>query len=198
MKRFTQKSTRLLSLFAVALLAALVYVIAEGAGDAVPTAHALPEYAARTNESCSTCHVNPGGGGPRTLRGLLWAAQGKPDQVPELPAVLLAPGINDGADLWDIACASCHGGQGEGGFGVAIANSGLKANKIRSTIQRGRLRSGMPAFKGQFTDEQLETLVSYAEGLATGLMEPAPAALPLPAAEFTCQSQTTPVSCGGN
>ncbi|MDP2776323.1 MAG: hypothetical protein Q8O48_01665, partial [Anaerolineales bacterium] len=31
--------------------------------------HALPEYAERTDESCATCHVNPGGGGPRTLRG---------------------------------------------------------------------------------------------------------------------------------
>ncbi len=37
--------------------------------------HALPEYAARTGESCATCHVSPGGGGPRTLRGLLWAAR---------------------------------------------------------------------------------------------------------------------------
>jgi hypothetical protein len=50
-----------------------------------PSAHALPEYATRTGQQCSTCHVNPAGGGPRTLRGLLWLAQGRPDQVPPLP-----------------------------------------------------------------------------------------------------------------
>jgi mono/diheme cytochrome c family protein len=32
--------------------------------------HALPEYAARTGEACATCHVSPGGGGPRA--GPLW------------------------------------------------------------------------------------------------------------------------------
>src|SRR5512140_3352364 len=42
--------------------------------------HALPEYANRTGEPCATCHVSPGGGGPRTLRGLLWASRGKPDK----------------------------------------------------------------------------------------------------------------------
>src|SRR3990170_4668320 len=35
---------------------------------------ALPEYATRTGEPCAACHVSAGGGGPRTLRGLLWAA----------------------------------------------------------------------------------------------------------------------------
>ncbi len=197
MKRLVRTSTHLLPLFLIAFIAAAVYLISASAVGA-PTAHALPEYAARTNESCSTCHVNPGGGGPRTLRGMLWAAQGKPDQVPELPGVLLAPDISDGAELWDIACSSCHGLRGEGGFGVTIANSGFSAAKIRSTIKRGRMRSGMPAFDGKLTADQLDALVSFTEGLANGTIEPPPAAIPLPVAEFTCQSQTAPVSCGGN
>ena len=71
--------------------------------------HALPEYALRTGESCATCHVSPGGGGPRTLRGLLWAARGKPDKVPDLPNLLLAPGVSNGDELYEIGCSACHG-----------------------------------------------------------------------------------------
>jgi len=196
-KKHLRKIVQLLPIALITLIALAAYLITSGVTNVQPV-HALPEYAARTNESCSTCHVNPGGGGPRTLRGMLWAAQGKPDQVPELPGVLLAPGISDGAELWDIACSSCHGLQGEGGFGATIAGSGLKANKIRSTIQRGRLRSGMPAFTGKFTDEQLAALVTFVEGIASGTMAPPPSSIPLTAAEFTCQSLTAPVSCGGN
>ena len=68
-----------------------------------------PEYATLTGEGCATCHVSPGGGGPRTLRGLLWAVRGKPAKVPTLPGVLIAPNVTDGAELYDIACAACHG-----------------------------------------------------------------------------------------
>ncbi|RME45437.1 MAG: cytochrome c [Chloroflexi bacterium] len=197
MKRILQPLLRFLPYLLIVCVAVAAYVLTSAA-TARQTVHALPEYAARTNESCSTCHVNPGGGGPRTLRGMLWAAQGKPDEVPELPGVLLAPGISDGAELWDIACASCHGAQGEGGFGLAIAKSGLSAGKIRSAIKRGRLRSGMPAFEGQFTDEQLDALVDYVEGIANDIIQPPPEAIPLPPAEFTCRSQTEPANCGGN
>ena len=72
-------------------------------------AHALPEFTERTSEPCAACHVNPGGGGPRTLRGLLWAARGRPDDIPPLPGKLISPDITDGLELYDIACAGCHG-----------------------------------------------------------------------------------------
>lgn len=159
--------------------------------------HALPEYAARTGEPCATCHVNPGGGGPRTLRGLLWAANGRPDQVPVLN-VLIAPGVDDGAELYDIACAGCHGFAGEGLFGTALTGSGLRENKIRSTILRGRERSGMPAFDGQFTDDQLEALVSFVAGIASGERDPQPNSYALPPAEFTCNPAPGTEKCGGN
>ncbi len=160
--------------------------------------HALPEYAARTGEACATCHVSPGGGGPRTLRGLLWAARGKPDAVPALPGVLIAPGIADGAELYDIGCAACHGQKGEGIFGVELRNTGLKEGKIRITVLRGKTRSGMPAFEGQFTDGQLDALVTFVAGLASGETHPPPDAYPLLPAQWIRVPAQAPTARGGN
>jgi len=186
------------------LLVALVIFALISLSAASSPAHALPEYAARTGEPCATCHVSPGGGGPRTLRGLLWAARGRPDEVPTLPNVLIAPGVEDGAELYDIACAACHGRKGEGLFGATLAGTALRESKIRSNIVRGRARSGMPSFEGRFTDEQLEALVSYVAGLASGEIEPPPDAYPLPPGQLSCTqaqesiSNATAVACGGN
>lgn len=161
-------------------------------------AHALPEYAARTGEACATCHVNPGGGGPRTLRGLLWAAQGRPDQVPVLSNMMVAPGVSDGLELYDITCAGCHGWQGEGLFGVELVGSGLIDNKIRSTILRGRERSGMPAFEGQFSEAQLEALVQFVAGIASGQLPPPSQKYPLQVEKFICAQNPAVEKCGGN
>ena len=161
-------------------------------------AYALPEYAQRTNESCSTCHVNPGGGGPRTMRGLIWAAKGQPDLVPELPGVLLAPGVNDGAELYQIACASCHGIYGEGKVGLRLESGGVQENKIRSTILYGRNISGMPSFDGQFTNEQFEALVTYTVALENGLAEPILDAYPLESPQLQGIPQSIPMPPEGN
>ena len=184
-----------LQLLAIAGIAAFIFLAIASWSNPV---HALPEYAKRTGESCATCHVNPGGGGPRTLRGALWAARGKPDQVPNLPGVLLAPGVTDGAELFEIACSTCHGLKGEGLFGKEIANSGLKDNKIRSNILKGRLQSGMPSFDGMFTAEQLQALVDYVVSLADGTAEIPPADYPLEPPAFNCTAQSSSETCGGN
>ncbi len=162
------------------------------------TAFALPEYAQRTNESCATCHVNPGGGGPRTMRGLIWAANGKPDQVPELPGVLLAPGVHDGAELYQVACASCHGVYGEGKVGLRLESGGVLENKIRSVILHGRRISGMPSFDGQFTDDQFESLVTYVVTLENGQAEPILDAYPLEPPHLRGIPQSPPMPRGGN
>jgi mono/diheme cytochrome c family protein len=158
------------------------------------TAYALPEYAARTGEPCAVCHVNPGGGGPRTLRGLLWAARGKPDQVPTLPGLLIAPRVSDGEDLYQIACAGCHGAKGEGLFGMGLVETKVDQKDIRDFILKGIPKLGMPSFEGQFTDAQLNTLVPYVAGLADGEITPPPDAYLLPPALFQCSpGSATPV-----
>jgi mono/diheme cytochrome c family protein len=184
-----------LQLMAIAAIAVFVLLAIDSPAHPV---HALPEYAQRTGESCATCHVNPGGGGPRTLRGMLWAAKGRPDQVPALPDVLLAPGVVDGAELYEIACSPCHGYFGEGLFGRELANTGLKENKIHSNILNGRLNSGMPSFKGKFTDTQLQDLVDYVVSLADGTAVIPPAEYPLDPPAFNCLTQGAPETCGGN
>jgi mono/diheme cytochrome c family protein len=160
--------------------------------------HALPEFSERTGEACGACHVNPGGGGPRTMRGLLWAAQGRPDEVPTLGNILLAPGVSDGGELYDIACASCHGLAGEGLFGTALTGTGLSESKVKSSIERGRERSGMPAYEGQFTDEQMDVLVDYVAGIASGRIEPPPLSYPLPEGELNCNPNPAVDNCQGN
>lgn len=177
----------------------LIVYLGTGIAIGETPAHAYPEFAAQTNEACSTCHVNPGGGGPRTLRGLLWSAQGRPDQVPELGNILIAPGVMDGVQLYDVACSACHGVSGEGLFGLALVSRGITESKIRTTILRGRERSGMPAFEGQFSEEQLEALVQYVTGIASGEIEPAPLRYPLPPGKLECADvDNAGELCGGN
>ena len=192
--------SRLIRFFQLLLSAilGLGVFLAIGFFDSIQPVHALPEYTSRTGEACATCHVNPGGGGPRTLRGLLWAAQGRPDEVGELANILIAPGVSDGLELYDIACASCHGSSGEGLFGAALVGSGLQESKISSSILRGRERSGMPAYEGQFTEEQLAILVQYVADLSSGIINPPPASYPLESEQFGCVKNIKAESCGGN
>ncbi len=184
-----------LQLLAIAGIAVFILLAISSSSNSV---RALPEYSHRTSEACAVCHVNPGGGGPRTLRGALWAAQGKADEVPVLPGVLIAPGVDDGAELYEIACATCHGLYGEGLFGRVITNTGVKPQKIRTNILRGRLNSGMPSFEGMFTEAQLQALIDYTYELATGKAEIPPATYPLESPSFECSAQSASVFCGGN
>lgn len=194
MKAITIKMIQWLTLALIVVVTIFVMGVIMGE----PEAHSYPEYATRTNEACSACHVNPGGGGPRTLTGLLWTAQGRPDAVPQLENILIAPGVEDGVELYDLACQSCHGSSGEGSFGLTLTSSGFPEKKIRSAILRGRDRSGMPPFEGQLTDKQLDFLVEYVTGIASGEIEPAPLSFPLDAGQLSCTSVISSELCGGN
>jgi mono/diheme cytochrome c family protein len=145
---------------------------------------ALPEYATLTGESCGVCHVNPGGGGPRTLRGLLWAARGKPVQLPPLPIVLLAPDVQDGYELYGIACAGCHGAKGEGSSAIGLAGTGISAPAIRSYLLKGIQPLGMPGFKGQLTDAQVDALVNFVTRLGDSTIPLPPDSYPLAPAQL--------------
>ncbi len=186
--RFVQYAVAVL--LAVAIFAAVTLLVGSR------PAYALPEYASRTGEPCATCHVNPGGGGPRTLRGLLWSARGKPDAVPQLPGILIAPDVSEGAELYDIACAGCHGRQGQGLFAISLVGIGVPERSIRSFVTRGIPRSGMPTFAGQFTESQLDALVTFVAGLASGEIAPLPDSYSLPPAQFKCSPVSASAKCG--
>ncbi len=157
--------------------------------------YALPEYAARTGEPCAACHVSAGGGGPRTLRGMLWAAQGKPDQLPDLPGMLIAPRVTDGLELYEIACSGCHGLKGEGLFAMGLVNRNISQSGVRSIIETGIPRLGMPSFKNQFTQAQQDSLITYVTGLTSGEIAPPPDAYPLPPALLYCPPASPEAVC---
>jgi mono/diheme cytochrome c family protein len=161
-----------------------------------PPAHALPEYTDRTGESCGVCHVSAGGGGPRTLVGLLWSARGKQDTMPDLPGSLLAPGVTDEMELYDIACAGCHGSTGEGLFAMNLVGGGISKATHRSFIRDGIPNTEMPAFGDQFTAEQIEILVDFVTEISGGGLE-LPAEYPLQPAELKCDPISPDIACGG-
>jgi len=182
----------LLSAALLALILGLILALA-----APRSAYALPEYAARTHEPCGTCHVNPGGGGPRTMRGLLWIAAGRPDQVAVSSGILLAPGVNDPQVLYDAACAGCHGSRGEGLSGGALVGFDFNTISLHHIILEGMPAFGMPAFTDQFTDSQLEALTQYVADLSAGRLDLSPS-YPLPPGELTCVPGGVESACGGN
>ncbi len=194
MKRLFQKPIRSLKYFIlIALSLMIVVIVMLWAGSS--TVYALPEYASRTGEPCAACHVSAGGGGPRTLRGLLWSARGRPDKVPDLPGILIAPRVTDGMELYQIACAGCHGTKGEGLFAMGLVNTKISPSSIRAYTLVGIPKLGMPSFPDQFTPDQLNSLVKYVAGLSTGQIPPPVDAYPLPPAHFHCISGSADPDC---
>ena len=137
-----------------------------------PAAHALPEYATRTGESCASCHVSPAGGGPRTVRGTLWIAAGRPDQVPPLPGAAdageaAAAPADDGALYAKFACAGCHGAAGEGGAGPALDRAELPADQVTQVIRNGR-GTMMGLKSNTLSDAELAGLVRFVQAVGHG------------------------------
>ena len=84
---------------------------------------------------------------------------------------------DDGAHLFSITCARCHGDDGHGGpvgslgepparnFVDPVFQAGISDAKIGSTIKNGKGR-GMPAFGAVFTDEQVAHLTLHVRAFA--------------------------------
>jgi cytochrome c oxidase subunit II len=66
-----------------------------------------------------------------------------------------------GQELWDGVCAKCHGDQGEGGYGPAIADSSLlqDTDAIERLLRNGR--GEMPAVGRGWGSEQMEAMTGY-------------------------------------
>jgi mono/diheme cytochrome c family protein len=173
-----------------------------------PVAHALPEYATRTGESCATCHVNPAGGGPRTMRGSLWIAAGRPDQVPPLPgssertSAAAAP-ADDQALYAKFACAGCHGAAGEGGAGPALNKAELPADQVAQVIRNGK--GAMMGYKANtMSDAELAAVVRFTQAIGRGEIKAQAPTGPrtMGPAKAACGAgqviTSTVASCGGN
>ena len=68
-----------------------------------------------------------------------------------------------GKEEWDGVCAKCHGPEGEGGEGPRIAGSPTLTDigELTTLLRNGR--GAMPAVGADWTDEQIEALVSFLE-----------------------------------
>jgi len=150
--------------------------------------------------------VNPAGGGPRTVRSLLWVAEGRPDQVPSLPGSEEQPGETalDGRALFEkFACSGCHGPNGEGGAGPALNYAELPAGEVGQVTRSGK--GTMMAYGSDvMSDSELDAVVQFVQALGREEVEAGPVLEKrlLPPAQLSCGagSSTFPqrTGCGGN
>ena len=104
-------------------------------------------------------------------------------------------GVSEGAELYDIACPDATGPR-PGLFAISLVGIGVPETSIRSFVTRGIPRSGMPTFAGQFTESQLDALVAFVAGLASGEIAPLPESYSLPPAQFKCSPASASAKCG--
>jgi mono/diheme cytochrome c family protein len=99
------------------------------------------------------------------IRG--WEANPPTDQAPVVAEteVQAPPPSLTGAQLFAIACASCHGARGEGGVGTAFNTGEFQtANSdqvLFDTISNGHQATPMVAWGDNLSAEQIELLVRY-------------------------------------
>lgn len=76
-------------------------------------------------------------------------------------AMAQAPAAVDGAEVFATNCAGCHGAEGQGGFGPALAaNPDLLDNAlvINQVLNGGEM---MPALGATLTDEQIVAVLNH-------------------------------------
>jgi cytochrome c oxidase subunit 2 len=67
----------------------------------------------------------------------------------------------DGQELYEVHCAVCHGGQGQGGTGPQLAGIAEKLTPAQhvSVVLNGR--GGMPKWESSLDDDQIAAIVNY-------------------------------------
>ena len=77
-----------------------------------------------------------------------------------------------GAEAYAAHCAECHGDQGQGGSGTALANRVFMATAsdafIRYSIAKGRTGTPMAAFENTLTETEINNVVSFLRTRAVG------------------------------
>ncbi|MHB8511386.1 MAG: c-type cytochrome [Actinomycetota bacterium] len=74
----------------------------------------------------------------------------------------------DGATLFLVNCAVCHGRNGEGGKGPSLVAGDaalLSHSDLLSKITHGKPLAGMPMFEGRLTTLQIKAVASFLESL---------------------------------
>lgn len=109
------------------------------------------------------CPQNGGAAPTPTTQAITTPAGGAPTQ-PAGEATQPSGGAADGQAVFQQNCNSCHP-NGNAGVGPALAGrDDLTEDRIRMQVRQGG--GGMPAFpESQISDDQLEALVEYVEGL---------------------------------
>jgi cytochrome c oxidase subunit 2 len=72
--------------------------------------------------------------------------------------------MDRGKAVYDSACLACHGAQGEGGIGNAIAGSTVVLGDLSShmaVVAGGVSGTAMQAFGGQLNDVELAAVLTY-------------------------------------
>ena len=119
-------------------------------------------------------------GGPLTrseirdmTRWLANTAQVKPlDHDDEHGYDRVAGDAADGAKVYQQQCVACHGANGEGGTGTALANPAMLAltsdKFLRHAIVNGRQGTPMPAFGKTLTPTDIDNVTAFLRSRSTG------------------------------
>jgi mono/diheme cytochrome c family protein len=86
--------------------------------------------------------------------------------------------MTEGTDVYTRSCASCHGAQGQGGFGPQLAGNAFLASTggVVNQILMGSPERGMPPFAAALNDQQIAAVATYIRnswGNAFGAIAPA-------------------------
>ncbi|HEY1976203.1 MAG TPA: c-type cytochrome [Candidatus Baltobacteraceae bacterium] len=87
-----------------------------------------------------------------------------------LALATLGAGNDDGAQLYALHCATCHGARGEGST-IAPSLAGKSAADVHLMLDTGRMPAGAPFVNEMhvapvFTFEQMDRIVDYVESLS--------------------------------
>ena len=129
-------------------------------------------------------------GGPLSLpevqRLVLWLylEGGAPERVRLDPTPVQAHPVA-GARLYQTQCAECHGADGEGGTGTALANPAMLATTpdafLQHAITHGRDGTPMPAFGERLSGHEIAGITAYIRSFSTGGLAEPPAPVEPPA-----------------
>jgi cytochrome c len=83
---------------------------------------------------------------------------------------------HEGWRQYMVHCARCHGDDAIGGLmapdlRTAVKKGSVDQSAFSAVVLEGRREKGMPGFKGQITDEQVDAIYDYVAGRASGKLK---------------------------